>query len=137
MDDKEYWGKCAIAAMQALITAHGGYTGDNSADDSVPMFSEDAPHIDIVVDYSRNVADDMLKARNERFPAPEPEQINIIDLEFTARTQRALLNAGITTLEQLKGMSNEDLYRLEGLGRLSIREIRETLTKKVNHGITK
>jgi DNA-directed RNA polymerase alpha subunit len=48
----------------------------------------------------------------------------ISDLGFSVRTQNALLNAGVTTLEKLASMSDYDLINLNCLGRRSLCEIR-------------
>jgi hypothetical protein len=55
----------AAKAMQALISAHGGYEDDSLSPNAIASFSEDAPNIDLVADYAYNAADAMLERRNK------------------------------------------------------------------------
>ena len=41
--------------------------------------------------------------------------------------QRALQSAGITTLKQLSGISEEEISKLHGIGQIAIREIKKVL----------
>jgi len=51
-------------------------------------------------------------------------------LQMTVRTTNALIGHGILTLDQLVFKTEIDLLRIEGLGRKSVREVKEVLAEK-------
>lgn len=53
--------------------------------------------------------------------------MKIEELDFTVRTYHALKRAGINTTEELVGKTDDDLYRLRNIGKLTVAEIREKL----------
>ncbi len=48
---------------------------------------------------------------------------NIFQAEFSVRTERVLLESGITTLEELLKLSALDLCKIPGIGKRTIQEI--------------
>lgn len=56
-----------------------------------------------------------------------PETHPISDLGLSVRSYNALVRRGITTIAQLAVMSDEDLFRVHGLGQKSVDEIRFVL----------
>ncbi|MDD2678028.1 MAG: DNA-directed RNA polymerase subunit alpha [Candidatus Pacebacteria bacterium] len=59
----------------------------------------------------------------------DPKEISIENLDFSARTKKALLANGIKTLAGLLRYKEETLKDLEGLGEKSIEEIKKILSK--------
>lgn len=53
----------------------------------------------------------------------------IYDLELSIRSENCLRRAGITTVEELKKLSDGDLMKIRNMGRKSIKEIKEKLAK--------
>lgn len=53
--------------------------------------------------------------------------INLDDLDLTVRTYNCLKRHGVETVEQLKNMSDEELYKVRNLGQRCIDEIKEKL----------
>jgi len=53
--------------------------------------------------------------------------IDILDL--SARAEHCLQRAGITTIEELCAMSQEELSRLRNMGKKSVEEVKEKLSK--------
>lgn len=54
-------------------------------------------------------------------------QRSLDDLDLTVRTYNCLLRHGITTVEELKNMSDEELSKVRNLGQRYIDEIKEKL----------
>lgn len=57
--------------------------------------------------------------------AAEPVSLGtpVTELNLSARAQNALEKNGITTIEQLRGMSREDIASLDGMGEKSVNEV--------------
>lgn len=53
--------------------------------------------------------------------------MKIEELDFTVRTYHALKRAGINTTEELAGKTDDDLYKLRNIGKLTVAEIRSKL----------
>ena len=53
--------------------------------------------------------------------------MKIEELDFSVRTYHVLKRAGINTGEQVQRMTDDDLYRLRNIGKLTVSEIREKL----------
>lgn len=53
--------------------------------------------------------------------------MKIEELDFSVRTYHALKRAGINTSEQVQRMTDDDLYRLRNIGKLTLSEIRSKL----------
>lgn len=50
-----------------------------------------------------------------------------LSIKLAAPAQRALANAGITTLKQLSKFSEEEILRLHGMGKNAVQKIKEAL----------
>ncbi|WP_042333594.1 DNA-directed RNA polymerase subunit alpha C-terminal domain-containing protein [Desulfosporosinus meridiei] len=59
-------------------------------------------------------------------------QIEILLKKLAKPAQRAIQNAGITTIEQLSSYSEKEISELHGIGKNAINVIRQTLNE---HGI--
>jgi len=59
-------------------------------------------------------------------------QIEILLKKLAKPAQRAIQNAGITTIEQLSSYSEKEISELHGIGKNAISVIRQTLNE---HGI--
>ncbi len=59
--------------------------------------------------------------------APAAEEQNLDDLNLSNRAKNALMKNGIVTVEKLKGLSNEEIQNIAGLGEKTITEILTTL----------
>jgi hypothetical protein len=76
-----------------------------------------------------------IKAAFEMDPLPIPEKVKpmhamtFADLHFSRRTIRCLEAAQIRTVEQLTRLMESDLLKLEGLGKVSLWEIKAALKK--------
>ncbi|MEK7162406.1 MAG: DNA-directed RNA polymerase subunit alpha [Patescibacteria group bacterium] len=68
-----------------------------------------------------------LPAEAEGEDAQTPLKIRVEDLEFSARTQNALVAAGIRTVGGLVKKSKEDLLELSGVGARAVAEIEKAL----------
>lgn len=53
--------------------------------------------------------------------------MKIEDMDFTVRTYHVLKRAGINTTEEVQRMTDDDLYRLRNIGKLTFSEIRSKL----------
>lgn len=53
--------------------------------------------------------------------------ISLDDLELSVRARNCLRRHGVTTVEELKNMSDEELHRVRNLGQRCIDEIKEKL----------
>lgn len=53
--------------------------------------------------------------------------ISLDDLELSVRSSNCLRRHGVTTVEQLRNMSDEELHRVRNLGQRCIDEIKEKL----------
>lgn len=53
----------------------------------------------------------------------EPRSVGLDTLALSVRSLNALKKAGIASVEELRGMSEEDLARIRGLGEKSVKEI--------------
>lgn len=53
--------------------------------------------------------------------------MKIEELDFTVRTYHVLKRAGINTSEEVQRMTDDDLYRLRNVGKLTLAEIRSKL----------
>ena len=69
----------AAKAMLALLTHHGGYTGDEAHQSSIPCLREDVLDVDSLAQYAYSQADAMLAEgeemtidTNEAAPVLEP-----------------------------------------------------------------
>lgn len=51
----------------------------------------------------------------------------LLPVKLAKPAQRALQGAGITTLKQLSGKSEEEISKLHGIGKNAIQEIKKTL----------
>ena len=56
----------AAKAMLALLTHHGGYTGDEAHQSSIPCLREDVLDVDSLAQYAYSQADAMLAARERK-----------------------------------------------------------------------
>ena len=74
--------------------------------------------------FSDNMSDDKVDSDSS------PAKIKIEELEFSTRTENALLAGGIKTLSGLLKKSEQDLKTLGGLGDKAIEEIKELLEGK-------
>lgn len=74
---------------------------------------------------------ELLGVKSAEGEVDEAEQVKleINDLGLSNRLANALLRAGYTDLNQLKGMSDEDLANIKGMGAKSLSELMETLAK--------
>ena len=54
----------AAKAMLALLTHHGGYTGDEAHQSSIPCLREDVLDVDSLAQYAYSQADAMLAERD-------------------------------------------------------------------------
>ena len=59
-------------------------------------------------------------------------EINILLQKLAQPAQRAILGAGITTLEQLSEMTETEIYNLHGIGKNAMKTIQVTLQE---HGL--
>jgi DNA-directed RNA polymerase alpha subunit len=55
--------------------------------------------------------------------------INLLLKKLAKPAQRAILNTGVNTLEQLSKMSEEELFNLHGIGKNAMKEIVLTLAE--------
>ena len=53
--------------------------------------------------------------------------IPIIQCKFSIRTYNALCSNGVKYLDELKNMTDMELYEWKNVGRITVREIRETI----------
>ena len=53
--------------------------------------------------------------------------IPIIQCKFSMRTYRALCSNGVKYLDELKNMTDIELYKWKNVGRITVKEIRETI----------
>lgn len=53
---------------------------------------------------------------------------NNLPIKLAKPAQRALANAGITTLKELSKLSEEEITKLHGIGQNAVQQIRQTLT---------
>lgn len=53
--------------------------------------------------------------------------MKIEDMDFTVRTYNVLKRSGINTSEEIQRMTDDDLYRLRNIGKLTVEEIRSQL----------
>jgi len=74
------------------------------------------------------MSDDM--AEVEMDTAPTPNKVKIEDLQFSTRTENALLANGIKTLAGLLKKTPNDLKAMDGLGEKAVEEIKELLEGK-------
>jgi DNA-directed RNA polymerase alpha subunit len=74
--------------------------------------------------FSDNMTDDKIDSDSS------PAKIKIEELEFSTRTENALIAGGIKTLSGLLKKSEQDLKTLGGLGDKAIEEIKELLEGK-------
>lgn len=56
----------AAKAMLALLTHHGGYTGDEAHPSSIPCLREDVLDVDSLAQYAYSQADAMLAERDKK-----------------------------------------------------------------------
>ena len=56
----------AAKAMLALLTHHGGYTGDEAHQSSIPCLREDVLDVDSLAQYAYSQADAMLAERERK-----------------------------------------------------------------------
>ena len=56
----------AAKAMLALLTHHGGYTGDEADQSSIPCLREDVLDVDSLAQYAYSQADAMLAEREKK-----------------------------------------------------------------------
>jgi len=56
----------AAKAMLALLTHHGGYTGDEAHQSSIPCLREDVLDVDSLAQYAYLQADAMLAERDKK-----------------------------------------------------------------------
>ena len=56
----------AAKAMLALLTHHGGYTGDEAHQSSIPCLREDVLDVDSLAQYAYSQADAMLAERDRK-----------------------------------------------------------------------
>lgn len=54
---------------------------------------------------------------------------SIVELELSIRSYNCLMRAGITTIEKLQTLQDEDFYKIRNLGRKCLEEIKEKLGK--------
>lgn len=66
-------------------------------------------------------------------PTEETTKIKVADLDLSARTEKALLAAGIKTVGGLLRRSEDDLLAVDGLGEKGLQEIKRALS---NYGLT-
>lgn len=81
------------------------------------LFEEEAPAAD---------GTDPLPAEPEPEPA-EPSPVLVADLGLATRTTNALTDAGVTTLHQLAGQTEDTLTALSGIGPKAVSEISDAL----------
>lgn len=58
---------------------------------------------------------------------PKKPEVSIDELDFSIKTYNVLKSSGIDTLEQLMGLSQQDLMKLRGMGKRSLQEIEDAL----------
>jgi len=83
-----------------------------------------------------NDGDTMIDVPRRRPPkrAPQPSVLDqsVEILELSVRSSNALRNAGIFTINELLQRTERDVLRLPNVGRLSLKEIKDTLAR---HGL--
>ncbi|NTV35765.1 MAG: hypothetical protein HGA53_02315 [Anaerolineaceae bacterium] len=60
-------------------------------------------------------------------------KIEILSLKLSKPAQRALLGAGITSLEQIQNMTEKELLELHGIGKSTIKTIELVLSEYGMH----
>ena len=63
IDLRDYF---AAKAMLALLTHHGGYTGDEAHQSSIPCLRDDVLDVDSLAQYAYSQADAMLAERERK-----------------------------------------------------------------------
>jgi len=70
------------------------------------------------------------RAVREQPPAPGQEELTIDELELSVRSYNCLMRAGIKTLGDLMGKSEEELGKIRNMGKISLQEIKGKLAER-------
>lgn len=84
-------------------------------------------HLEVVVDLCENANEDYMSERLDDSDSKKLEKMNIEDLDLSVRSYNCLKRAGINTVMELAGKSEEDMMKVRNLGRKSLKEVKEKL----------
>jgi hypothetical protein len=96
----------AAKALQGMLAENGGGALRN----------------DKLAAYAYNLADEMLKARDEVAVGRKIEELGLL-----VKTENCLKADGICTVEQLTKLTSNHLLKIPNMGRKSVREIEQAL----------
>lgn len=107
------------------ILTNGTVKPSDSLLKAAEIYDEMANRLLDMLGGDSKLAEEMIKKEHEQFV--EVEKILISDLNLSTRLTNALLNAGITDLNDLKTRSRDEVTNFRGMGKKSITELDDIL----------
>lgn len=80
-------------------------------------------HLNLFMDLSENVKDTEIMVEKEDFKKEKILVMSIDELDLSVRSHNCLKRAGINTVEDLVGKTEEDMMKVRNLGRKSLDEV--------------
>ena len=94
------------------IWTNGSITPENAVSLGAKIFSE---HIDLFVNLSENIQTEEIMVKKEEITKEKTLELSIEELELSVRSYNCLKRAGINTVSDLSGKTEEDMMKVRNL----------------------
>jgi DNA-directed RNA polymerase subunit alpha len=108
------------------VWTNGAITPDDAVSLGAKILSE---HLNLFVDLTDNARNVDIMVEKEEDKKEKVLEMSIEELDLSVRSYNCLKRAGINTVEDLIGKTEEDMMKVRNLGRKSLEEVLNKLTE--------
>lgn len=106
------------------ITTDGSIKPDEALSLAAKIMNE---HLNLFIDMSENMGSMEIMVEKEEDQKEKVLEMTIEELDLSVRSYNCLKRAGINTVEELAGKSEDDMMKVRNLGKKSLEEVKKKL----------